>query len=283
MAILKQCSSRTNNRRYHKYETTLGEKIRGLIILSIIAAPLVIALYVGELGTLLFEPVLGVASTYLTLLRLPSAVSSVYVNVLDPALVGAVSGLAIGWIRRGLALRSYKGDSLVSATVSSVLHINKFSLSQYLVHAIGGFAVGVCFSSGGVFLPSEVVRDAEPAGLFPMGTLILNSGSGPGGAGADIWLWLSPFPALLIAAVIIAVVVMLLVDGSVVWLIFKFSVRGGISESVKHVVTAFVDEWDIYPSKVWMSRQSLRNGAVQGMVTGGIVGAILLVLRPYLM
>jgi len=199
---------------------------------------------------------LAVFSVYRIATQLPWKLAAVSLG--EPMLVGAITGLIIGWLRRGFSIRRNKGERLISALFSSPFWAGTPSQAFFqfvLIGAAGALVAGAL--SGGVQLD-----------LLVEATRVL--GPGGGGSGAV------SLAVMLLVCAILGVIIMVVLDPPLAIMLAQFATKGAAGAAAKHIVSVLIDNWD---ERNWSGDDStgLRARIFQGAITGVLVGAVLLI------
>jgi len=222
----------------------------------------------------------GVLIAFTGVRNIPWAVGKI--NLVEPAMVGAIAGVVIGWIRRGLYVRQQYQETLVSSLVSARFWQGNpgHALLLFVVHGVSGFFVGLIFSSAGVFVPREAVMN----GQYPWDKVgLIIEAAGGGGFGDSMSMLLT----LLVVAVIVVFFTILIINRALACFIIYSALKGGAGGVAKQLLSVCIEEWP--PRIHWdpqrradiadVMRIALGKSLRQGLVTGVIVGIALTLMR----
>ena len=261
-----------------KTPMTTRDIIVGVLILAAIIGGVILTL--TSLERLFNSFLAGVLIAFTGVRNIPWAMGKI--NLVEPAMVGAIAGVVIGWMRRGLHVRQQYKETLVSSLVSARFWQGNpgHALLLFVVHGVNGFFVGLIFSSAGVFIP----REAAMNGQYPWDRVgLIIEAAGGGGFGDYMGMLLT----LLVVAVLVVFFTILIINRALAYFIIYSALKGGTGGVAKQLLSVCIEEWP--PRIHWdpqrraditeVMRIALGKGLRQGLVTGVIVGITLALMR----
>jgi hypothetical protein len=216
------------------------------------------------LGIVLAAPLFALSTTWQTLAAIPASIGSI--PLLEPILIGAATGLVIGWLRRVGAIRRGDSEDLISMFVGAEFWRPGFGrlLLHLAVHAVVGALVAAFLAQGGVLILGD------PA--YPIAAIL----GGAGGSGGPFDWYFAWFVVALVA-IVVAIVATIVLDVIIVAIV-KASFEGAVSALTEHGVTVLVLEWRGHHAGL-VNRSAFRDRCAHGALTGAGVAVVLLLLR----
>ena len=229
------------------------------------------------LGIAIFLLWILYSSVAVALAALYKALAEIWSGFIPPTafatqiLFAAVAGAIIGWLRRGLKVRSRFGESLLSSLFTKVWFTRTplLAAADVIVHSIVGYFVGL------VFAYSTVPHPRLSGGhLSPLSVVLVIAGGGGGGGEIDLFNLVVALLALIFISMLVGALVMTIHKVSIMAFVRLVSVRatraaapGAAKGAVKELVIIIVEERDLQWSAIGTS-------ALKGAIVGVIVAAL---------